>query len=135
LTVDGVVHGLDLFGADLAGQSIHCDLDFGMALERVFADQRDGLVGRKEVEVVRQHHEAERADGAVGGVAGDDVDLAVGEGAIEQAEVHDAGRAGEVQVVGGGEAGQAVGSRLELVADAEAELGGRRGRRRRWCGG
>ena len=30
----------------------------------------------------------------------------------------------KLQAVGGGEAGEAVGARLELVANAEAELGG-----------
>jgi hypothetical protein len=45
------------------------------------------------------------------------------ERAIEQAEVHGAGRGGELEAVGGAEAGQAVGALLEFVADAETPLG------------
>ena len=98
-----------------------------VAGDGVFADEGDGVVGREVVAVVGEDGEAEGADGAVGGVAGDDVDLVVGEGAVEQAEIHGA-QGGEVQVVGGGEAGEAVGAGLELVADAEAQLRGELGR-------
>jgi hypothetical protein len=124
LAVDGVVHGLHLFGGDLTCELIGCGLDLGTAGERIFAHQRDGLIGREVVEIVGEDGEAEGADGAVRRVAGDDIDLVVGEGAVEQAEIHGAGRAGEVQVVCGGEAGQAIGARLELVTDAKAELRG-----------
>ncbi len=97
-------------------------LYLGVAGEGVLADEWDGLVGREVVLVVGEDAEAERADGAVGGVAGDDVDLAAGQGAVEQAEVHDAGR-GKGEAVGLFEAGEAVGPGLELVADTEAHVG------------
>ncbi len=63
----------------------------GCEPQRVLADEGYGLVGREVVPIIGEGDEAERADGAVGGVAGDDVDLPLEASAVEQAEVHDAG--------------------------------------------
>jgi hypothetical protein len=67
----------------------------------------------------------EGVDEAVGGIAGDDVDLFVDEGAIDQAEVHDAGRGGEMQAVELAPAAETVGPLEEFVAEAGAHFGGK----------
>jgi hypothetical protein len=52
LAVDGFVHGAHVVGGDFAGERVESELDLRPALERFFADQRDGLVGREVVLVV-----------------------------------------------------------------------------------
>ncbi len=56
------------------------------------------------------------------GVAGDDVDSLVDESAIDQAEVHDAGRRREMQGVEPAPAAKAVGTLEEFVAEAGAHF-------------
>ncbi len=76
--------------------------------------------------VIGEGDEAEGVDEAVGGVAGDDVHLMIGEGAVDQAEVHDFGGFGEMEAVVLREAGKTVGALEEFVADAGAPFGGER---------
>jgi len=87
------------------------------------ADDGDGVIGREIVEIVFEGNEVERVDEAVGGIAGDDVDLMIDEGSIEEAEVHDIGRGGEVEIVAGTPAGEAVGAFEKFVAYAGVPLG------------
>ena len=106
-----------------------------MLLEGGAADYCHGLVGGKEVAVVVEDGHVQGYDQAVGGVAGYYVDLLFFQGAVEEAQVHDFGVAGEGQAVGVGQAAIAVGALHEFVAEAGAPLGGRGERGRRWCGG
>ena len=68
LGVDEVVHGLDFFGGELAGEVVDGELDLGVGAEGIFANEGDGLVGREVVEVVGE-------DGEVEGSMGPSVEL------------------------------------------------------------
>ncbi len=72
--------------------------------------------------VVFENEQVQRGDQAVGGVAGDQIDLLVFQGAGQQAQVHDLRRAGEMQAVGGGKSFVAVGTLHEFVAETGAPL-------------
>ena len=87
------------------------------------ANDGDGVVGREIVAIVFEGDEMKRVDEAVGGIAGDDVDLMIDESAVEEAEVHDVGRSGEVETVAIAPAAEAVGAFEEFVADAGVPLG------------
>src|SRR5712672_2584199 len=65
----------------------------------------------------------ERLNEAVGGVAGDDVDFFVDEGAVDEAEIHDAGRSGKMQTVKLAPAAKNVGALEEFVSETRAHLG------------
>jgi len=88
------------------------------------ADDGDGVIGREIVQIVFEGDEAERVDEAVGGIASDNVDLVIDEGSVEEAEVHDIGRGGEVEIVAGAPAGETVGAFEKFVAYAGMPLGG-----------
>ena len=120
LAVDGFVHGAHIVGGDFASERVESGLYLRPAPERFGAHQRDGLVGREVVLVVFKRSESECLDGAVSGVGGDHVNLMSIERAIEQAEVHGAGRGGEFQPVGGAQTGKPVGALFEFISDAEA---------------
>ena len=90
----------------------------------MLADDGNRLVGREVVAVVFEHRQVQSRDQAVGGVAGDQVNLAGLQGAGEQAEVHDSWRGGEVQTVGCGQAAVTVGALHELVAESGTPVGG-----------
>jgi len=94
--------------------------------ERVFANDRYGVVGREIVTIVGEADEMERIDEAVGGIAGDDVDLFVDERAVDEAEIHDARGRGELKAVALDEAAIAVGAFEEFVADTSAPARGDR---------
>src|SRR6202158_6543915 len=68
--------------------------------------------------VVDERNKVEGVDESVGGIAGDDVDFFVDESAIDQAEVHNAGRRGEMQSVELAPAAETVGALEEFVAEA-----------------
>jgi len=93
------------------------------SFQRGTADDGDGVVGREVVAVVFEGDEVERVDEAAGGIAGDDVDLMIEQGAIEEAEVHDTWLGCEVEIVTGAPAGKTVGALEEFVADAGAPFG------------
>ncbi len=84
LGVYGKVHGAHVVGGDFACQAVEGGGDLRPALEAFFADEGDGFVGGKVVEVVGEWGEVEGRYRTVGGVAGDDVDLVGGEGAVEE---------------------------------------------------
>ena len=96
----------------------------GEFCERVAANDGDGVVRREIVAVVGEADEVERVDEAVGGIAGDDVDFLIDESAVDEAEVHDAGRcAAKCEAVALAEAAVAVGALEKFVADAGAPFG------------
>src|ERR1700751_872659 len=67
-----------------------------------------------------------RVNQAVGGVAGDDVDLSVDERAVDQAEIHDAGLGREAQAVAFAPAAKTVRALKKFVAYANAPTRGDR---------
>ena len=122
----GVDFGIELahfLGGDFVGEIAEGGAELREFFEGVAADDWNGVVGRKVVFVVDQRDEVEGVDEAVGGIAGDDVDFIVDEGAVDEAEVHDAGRRGEMQAVKLAPATEAVGALEEFVAEAGAHFG------------
>ena len=85
LGVYGQVHGSHVVSGDFAGEAVEGHGDLGPAAEGVFADQGDGFVGWEVVAVVLKGQEVEFVYGSVGGVAGYDVYLVSGQGAVEEA--------------------------------------------------
>src|SRR6266436_5523611 len=77
LGVDGVVEAADVGGGEFAGEIGEGGAKLGELREGGLADDGDGVVGREVVAVVGEGDQAEGVDEAVGGVAGDDVDLMV----------------------------------------------------------
>src|SRR5258708_29190792 len=124
LRVDGVVEAADVSGGEFAGEIGEGGAKLGESGEGGLADDGDGVVGREIVAVVFEGDEAEGIDEAVGGVAGDDVDLMINEGAVDESEVHDFGGSGEAEAVIFAEAGKTVGALEEFVADAGAPFRG-----------
>ncbi len=124
LGVHGVVEATHVGGGEFASEVGEGGSELRELREGGLPDDGDSVVGREVVAVVFEGNEAEGVDEAVGGVAGDDVDLMIDKGAIDQAEIHDAGLPGEVQGVAFGPAAEAVGALEEFVADAGAPLGG-----------
>ncbi len=118
--VDFGVHVTHVGGGDFSGEIGEGCAERREFRERVLANDRHGVVGRKIVAIVGEADEMERVDEAVGGIAGDDVDLFVDESAINEAEIHHAGRLGEMQAVALDEAAIAVGTLEKFVADAGA---------------
>lgn len=110
----------DVGGGEFAGEIGEGGAKLGKLRESGLTDDGDGVVRREIVEVVFEGDEAEGIDEAVGGVAGDDVDLMGNESAVDQAEVHDVRLIGEMEMVAGAPAGEAVGALEEFVADANA---------------
>jgi hypothetical protein len=76
--------------------------------------------------IVFKGDQAKRINQAVGGIAGDDVHLMLDEGAVDEAEVHDAGPPGEMEGVTFAPAAETVGALEEFVADPDAPLGSER---------
>ncbi len=74
--------------------------------------------------VIFKRDKAEGADGAVGRICCDDIDLVCLKGAIEKPEVHGARGGRKAESVSGAEARKAVGALFKLVADAEAPVRG-----------
>ncbi len=121
--VDFGVEVAHFLGGDFVGEIGEGGADLREFFEGVAADDWNGVVGREVVFVVDKGGEVEGVDEAVGGIAGDDVDLFVDEGAVDEAEVHDAGRCGEMQAVKLAPATEAVGALEEFVAEAGAHFG------------
>src|SRR5580692_1219800 len=63
-----------------------------------------------------------RVDETVGGISGDDVDLVIDQGAIEEAEVHNVWRGGEVEAVAVAPTVETIGALEEFVADTGVPL-------------
>jgi hypothetical protein len=122
LGVNGVVEGLHVGRGDFAGEQLEGGADFWMRGEDFRADDGDGVVGREIVFVVGEDGEVAGGKKAIGGIPCDEIHLIIEKCSIEEAEIHDAGRGGEFQIVGAGEAGVAVGAFIEFVAEAGAPL-------------
>jgi hypothetical protein len=123
LGVDGVIEAAHVGGREFASEVGEGGSELRELRKGGLADDGDGVVGRKVVAVVFEGDEAEGIDEAVGGIAGDDVDLTIDEGAINQAEIHDAGLPGEVQGVAVAPTAEAVGALEKFVADAGVPFG------------
>src|SRR6267378_398866 len=124
LGVDGEVEASDVGGGEFAGEIGEGGAKLGESGERGLADDGDGVVWREVMAIVFEGDEAEGVNEAVGGVAGNDVDLAIDEGAVDEAEIHHFGRFGEMEIVAIAPAAEAVGALEEFVADAGAPFGG-----------
>jgi len=123
LGVDGVVEAADVGGGEFACEIGEGGAKLGESGERGLADDGDGVVWGEVMAIVFEGNEAEGVDEAVGGVAGDDVDLTIDEGAVDEAEVHDFGRFGEMKIVAIAPATEAVRSLEKFVAYASAPFG------------
>jgi hypothetical protein len=110
LGVDGEVEASDVGGGEFAGEIGEGGAKLGESGERGLADDGDGVVWREVMAIVFEGDEAEGVNEAVGGVAGNDVDLTIDEGAVDEAEIHHFGRFGEMKIVAAGEAAEAVGA-------------------------
>jgi hypothetical protein len=124
LGVDGVIKAAHVRGGEFASEIRKGGAELGEFLESGAANDGNGVVGREIVAVVFEGDEAEGVDEAVGGITGDDVDLMIDEGAVDEAEVHDARLPGEVEGVAVAPAAETVGALEEFVADADAPFGG-----------
>ncbi len=123
----GVDFGIEVahfFGGDFVGEVGEGSAKVRKFGEGVAADDGDSVVGREVMLVIDERDQMEGVDQAVSGIAGDDVDFFVDERAVDEAEVHDAGRRGEMQPVELAPAGEAVGALEEFVAEAGAHFGG-----------
>jgi hypothetical protein len=118
--IDLSVEMAHFVGGDFSGEIGEGGAELREFGERGLAHDGNGIVGREIVEVIFERNEMEGFEEAVGGIAGDDVHLMLDESAIEEAEVHDVGRRGEMKIVAGRPAGKAVGAFEEFVADADA---------------
>ena len=107
--VDGVVEAAHVGGGEFAGEIGKGGAELGESFESGGANDGNSVIRRKVMAVVFESDQAERINQAVGGIAGDDVDLMINEGAVDQAKIHDLGGFGEVEAVVLGEAEEAVG--------------------------
>jgi hypothetical protein len=123
LGVDGAVEAADVGGGEFSGKIGQRGAELRKLREGGLANDGDGIVGREVVAVIGESYQAESIDEAVSGVAGDDINLVIEEGTVDEAEVHDFGRFGEAQAVTFAEAGKTVGALEEFVADAGAPFG------------
>jgi len=121
--VDGIVQAAHVGGGKFSREIGKSRAELGKSSESGLANDGDGVVGRKIVEVVNERDKAERVNEAVGGVASDYVHLVVEEGAVEEAEVHDARRSNKAEGVAIAPAAEAVGALKEFIADADAPFG------------
>src|SRR2546426_3261549 len=87
------------------------------------AHHRHGFVRREIMLVILEHGEAESCDQAVGRVAGHQVHLFFDQASVEQPEVHNPGRGGELQAVRPCQALEAVRALHEFVTKAGPPLG------------
>jgi hypothetical protein len=123
LAVDEVIEVTHVGGGEFAGEISKRASELGELRERGLANNGDGIVGRKIVPIVFEGDKAEGFDEAVGGVAYDDVDLMVDERAVDKARVHHVRLAGEMKIVAGAPAGEAIGALEQFVAEGDAPLG------------
>jgi hypothetical protein len=124
LGIDGIVEAADVGGGKFACEIGEGGAKLGEFGERGLADDGDGVVRREVVAIVFEGDEAEGVDEAVSGVAGDDVHLTIDEGAVDKAEVHNAGLPGEMEIVAIAPAAETVVALKEFEADAHAPFGG-----------
>ncbi len=121
--VDLSIEAAHIGGGEFVVEISESGAEFGKFFEGVVADDGDGVVRREIVAIIFEGDEMEGVDQAVRGIAGDDVDLMIDEGAVEEAEVHNVWRSGEMERVTIAPAGETVGSLEEFVANTGAPLG------------
>ena len=123
LGVDGIVQAAHVGGGKFSGEIGQGRPNLGKPRESGLANDGDSVVGRKIVKVVDERDEAERVNEAVGGIPGNDVHLMVEKGAVDEAEIHDAGRRREAKRVAIAPAAEAVGALEEFIADPDVPFG------------
>src|SRR6266581_709975 len=121
-SINRVIQVAHVGGREFASEISEGGTELGEAGESGLTNDRDGVVGRKVVAVVGEGDKAEGVNEAVRGIAGDNVDLVIEEGAVDEAEVHHVRLPGEVEFVQTGQGAEAVGALEEFVADAGAPL-------------
>jgi hypothetical protein len=126
LGVDGVIEEAHVRSGEFASEIRKGGAELGESFKSGATNDGDGVVGREIMTVVFEGDEAERVDEAVGGIAGDDVDLMIDEGAVDEAEVHHARLLGEVEGVAVAPAAETVWALEEFITDADAPFGGER---------
>lgn len=114
-------------GGNFSGEIGEGGAELGKLREGRLADDGDRVVRREVMAVVFEGEDGKSVEGAIGGIAGDDVHLMSEKRAIEEAEVHNGGSRGEMEVVAIAPAAEAVGALEEFVADAGAPLGSESG--------
>src|SRR4029077_779463 len=75
LGIDGVVETTHVGSGKFASQVGEGGAKLWESSERGLADDGDGVIGREVVAVVFQGEETEGVDEAIGGIAGDDINL------------------------------------------------------------
>src|SRR6267378_4012021 len=123
LDVYGVVETADISGGKLTGQIGDGGTKLGESRESGLADDGNGVIGREVVAVVFEGDESERINEADGGVTRDDINLMIDESAVDETEVHDFGRFGEMEIVAAAPAGEPVGTFEKFVADTDSPFG------------
>src|SRR6266699_4756905 len=108
-SINRVIQVAHVGGREFAGEISEGGAKLREAGESGLANDGDGVVGRKVVAVVGE---------------GDNVDLVIEEGAVDEAEVHHVRLPGEVEAVQIAQGAEAVGALEEFVADAGAPLRG-----------
>lgn len=123
LRVHGVIEAANVGSGEFSGEIGERGPELRKFGERGLANDGDSVIRRKIMEIVLKSDKTERIDLAVGGIAGDDIDLMIEKRAVDEAEIHGSGGSGEMQIVAVGEAGVAVGPLLEFVSDTGTPFG------------
>jgi len=126
LGVHGIVEVADVSGGELTGKIGEGGTKLGKSRESGLADNGNGVVGREVVAVVFEGDESEGIDEAIRGVTRDDVNLMFDKSAVDEAEVHDFGSFGEVEIIAAAPAAETVGTLEKLVADTDLPFGRKR---------
>src|SRR5258708_13888467 len=93
-----------------------------MLPHHLLANYRHRFVGRKIVAVIIEHEQIQRWNQPVGGIARSYINLTILQRRSEQTQVHDAGRRGKVQAIGGSQPGIPIRPLHELVAESCSPL-------------
>src|SRR5690242_8708074 len=128
LRINGVVEVADVGGGEFAGEVRESRAELGKLREGGFANDRNGIVGRKIMMVVGKSDEPERVDEPISGIAGDDVHLVINQGAVDEAEVHYFRGLGEMQIVACCQSGKTVGAFKKFVTNSGAPFGSKWGK-------
>src|SRR6266700_3113334 len=117
-SIDRVIQVAHVGGREFAGEISEGGAKLREAGESGLANDGDGVVGRKVVTVVGEGDKAEGVDEGVRGIAGDNVDLVIEEGAVDEAEVHHVGLPGEVEAVQTPQGARGIRSRRRRATSA-----------------
>ena len=127
LRVDGVVHPPHVGDGDSAGQACQRAAEFRVREENSAPDDWRGIVRRKVVAVVVEHGESVRLDESARCVSGDEIDLMLGQGAVNERQIHRGRWRGKAQAVGAGKTREPVLALEKLVAEPGPSCAGARG--------